>query len=54
LKKLTKLYDFTLGVLIGVGVTLLVQGHNDAALAVAALAVVLRFTADRTALEEKG
>ena len=45
--KLAKLYDFALGLLLGSSMTLLVVGYGNAALVVALVATVFRFTAGR-------
>lgn len=51
MRKLAKLYDFALGVAIGVGTMLLIQGDSDAALAAAVAALCLRLTIGR---DQKG
>lgn len=42
MSRLLKVYDFALGAMLGAATTLLIQGHHDAALGTALIALGLR------------
>lgn len=54
---LAKLYDLAMGIVLGASATLLIQGDNDKALGLAIIALGLRLTIGRRALnptQQKG